>query len=401
MDFSDKYQYSSLGENQLRLLRPVHELSSHDLKFTVCHVLRDEATKYTAVSYAWGDESPTETIQLDGKVFFVRPHLWSCLFYLSRARPGIPSYMQWDHIWVDAICINQEDNSEKSSQVFSMHHTYAGAEVVSIWLGLVPFPKAPSHGSLRSAETILTYEDESFDWTDHLHELLNRPYWERFWVIQEFLLARRGHVYCSDNSISWQRLRKLLHTKTQAAPPNIFHDRKGHLEAISTISKTCLAAPILWARTTECWSNGALLNFKYRLHTLLILYRHAKCKDRRDRVFALLGLLRQKERQALERFFPDYSLEDDQVVVIALAHLMYFGHRTDSGNLYKAFRLSTNEEKERLLVRARRFPYSDGLEDRSSINGYLTDSSDESENGDETDSSDETQRSHEIDDIVN
>lgn len=282
-----------------------------------------------------------------------------------------------------------------------MHHTYAGAEVVSIWLGLVPFPKAPSHGSLQSAETILTYEDENFDWTDHLHELLNRPYWERFWVIQEFLLARRGHVYCSDNAISWQRLRKLLHTKTQAAPPNIFHDRKGHLEAISTISKTCSAAPILWARTTECWSNGALLNFKYRLHTLLILYRHAKCKDRRDRVFALLGLLRQKERQALERFFPDYSLEDDQVVVISLAHLMYFGHRTDSGNLYKAFRLSTNDEKERLLVRARSFPYSDGLEDRSSINSYLTDSSGESENGDETDSSDETQSSHEIDDIVN
>lgn len=73
MDPSDKYQYSSLGENQLRLLRPVHELSSRDLKFTVCHVSRDEATKYTAVSYAWGDESPTETIQLDGKVFLLGP----------------------------------------------------------------------------------------------------------------------------------------------------------------------------------------------------------------------------------------------------------------------------------------------------------------------------------------
>lgn len=401
MNPSDKYQYSSLGENQLRLLRPVHDLSSRDLKFTVCHVSRDEATKYTAVSYAWGNEEPTEKIHLDGKVFFVRPHLWSCLFYLCRARPEIPSYMQWDYIWVDAICINQEDNSEKSSQVFSMHYTYHRAEVVSIWLGLVPFPKALSHGALRSAETILTYEDENFDWADHLHELLNRPYWERFWVIQEFLLARRGHVYCSDKAISWQRLRQLLHMKTQDAPPNIFHDRKGHLKAISKISKTFSAAPILWARTTECWSNGALLNFKYRLHTLLILYRHAKCKDRRDRVFALLGLLRRKERQALERFFPDYSLDGDQVVVIALAHLMYFGYRADSADLWKAFGLSTNQEMKKLLARANRFPYSDGLEDRSSINGLLTDSSNETENDGETDGSDETQSSHGIDSIAN
>lgn len=401
MNSFDKYQYSSLGENQLRLLRPDHDLSSRELNFTVCHVSRDEAIKYTAVSYAWGSEEPTETIQLDGKVFLVRPHLWSCLFYLSRARPEIPSYMQWEHIWVDAISINQEDNSEKSSQVFSMHYTYHRAEVVSIWLGLVPFPKALSHGALRSAETILTYEDENFDWADHLQELLNRPYWERYWVIQEFLLARRGHVYCSDNAISWQRLRQLLHMKTQDAPPNIFHDRKGHLKAISTISKTCSAAPILWARTTECWSNGALLNFKYRLHTLLILYRHAKCKDRRDRVFALLGILRQEERQALERFFPDYSLDDDQVVVIALAHLMYFGHRTDSSNLYKAFDLNTNDELKGVLERARRFPYSDGLENRSSVDGFLTDSSDETENGDETDSGDETQSSHGIDSVAN
>lgn len=397
---SNKYQYSNLGENQVRLLRPVHDLSSRDLKFTVCHVSRDEAPRYTAVSYAWGNEEPTETIQLDGKVFLIRPHLWSCLFYLSRARPEIPSYMQWDQIWVDAICINQEDNSEKSSQVFSMHHTYAGAEVVSIWLGLVPLPKASSHGGLRSAERILTYEDENFDWTDHLHEILNRPYWERFWVIQEFLLARRGHVYCSDNAISWQRLRKLLQTNTRAAPPDLFHDYKGHLKAISSISKTCLAASILWARSTECWSDGSLLKFKYRLHTLMILYRHAKCKDRRDRVFALLGLVRRGERQALERFFPDYSLEDDQVVVIALAHLMHFGYRTDSGDLCEAFGLSTNEEMERLLARARRFPYSDGLEDPSFMNGHLPHSSDEPENSDETDSSDKTQSSRGIESIA-
>ena len=40
------------------------------------------------------------------------------------------------HLWVDAICINQNDAGEKSTQVPLMGSMYAGATAVIVWLGL-------------------------------------------------------------------------------------------------------------------------------------------------------------------------------------------------------------------------------------------------------------------------
>ncbi|KAF2026782.1 hypothetical protein EK21DRAFT_73498, partial [Setomelanomma holmii] len=38
-------------------------------------------------------------------------------------------------IWIDAICINQEDDLEKSSQVERMADVHAGADAMLLWLG--------------------------------------------------------------------------------------------------------------------------------------------------------------------------------------------------------------------------------------------------------------------------
>lgn len=41
-------------------------------------------------------------------------------------------------IWIDALCINQADNDEKSAQVSRMAQTYANAFRIIIWLGSFP-----------------------------------------------------------------------------------------------------------------------------------------------------------------------------------------------------------------------------------------------------------------------
>jgi len=38
-------------------------------------------------------------------------------------------------LWVDAICINQSDDTEKAVQVAEMHHIYQKATSVYVWLG--------------------------------------------------------------------------------------------------------------------------------------------------------------------------------------------------------------------------------------------------------------------------
>lgn len=75
---------------------------------------------------------------------------------------------------MDAICINQQNNMEKSDQVGLMDRTYSDAQVVSLWLGLVPVPESPLlRNMLPSQEEfdnghVVTLENDTFDWYDHL-----------------------------------------------------------------------------------------------------------------------------------------------------------------------------------------------------------------------------------------
>jgi len=162
-----KFTYSSLGSNELRLLRTIPGADDRDLRFDVP---RDTAPLYTAVSYTWGDDKPTEVVHLNGQIFHIRLNLWSCLYYLNLyARHEV-----WKHIWVDAICINQANDSKRNAQVRLMDKTYSNAACVSVWLGLVP---AAEKYMTIWPEPINTFDDEGFDWAESIVNLANRPYW--------------------------------------------------------------------------------------------------------------------------------------------------------------------------------------------------------------------------------
>lgn len=357
MDRPTNYRYAPLGPQELRLLRAVHEPKSRDLRFDLIHNSRGAAPRYTAVSYTWGDQEPTNTIRLEGKLFYVRPNLWSCLYYLSQAQRG--SKLGWDSIWVDAICINQQDDSEKSHQVSLMQQTYAKAQSVSVWLGLEPYPTEhaiPGFPSLEQYSNgfVGSYETDAFDWTDHLDELLNRPYWSRFWVIQEFLVGHDVHLYCSANMIDWQSLRDMLERRT-AIDALRSSSHQGFRETVETASKTHTAASLILARHPDMYPE-----LPSSLHELLIRHRSADCKDRRDRVFALLGLLSGEEHGVLSRFFPNYALTEDQVCTIALAHLIHFGGVTvtaSSGDIFQSLGVKERQARAGLLAHARYFDY--------------------------------------------
>jgi len=73
----------------------------------------DYALDYRAVSYEWGDPCYTDGILVDGKLFTVRANLWNFLAQARRER-------FFGTLWIDAICINQTDIEERSSQVAIM-----------------------------------------------------------------------------------------------------------------------------------------------------------------------------------------------------------------------------------------------------------------------------------------
>ncbi|OAG14674.1 hypothetical protein CC77DRAFT_896702, partial [Alternaria alternata] len=85
-------------------------------------------SSYYALSYCWGaNHSPVQII-CNSHPLLVTPNLHSVLFEYRRRETGIP-------LWVDAICIDQSNITERTSQVRMMDQIYSEAECVVVWLG--------------------------------------------------------------------------------------------------------------------------------------------------------------------------------------------------------------------------------------------------------------------------
>lgn len=106
------------------------------------------------------------------------------------------------------------------------------------------------------------------------------------------------------------------------------------------------------------------------LQDLLVNHHRSQCKDPRDRVFALLGLITSDERGLLGRFFPDYTMVEDHVLIITLAHLIQFGPlipeqqhldaiSADSDDLFLGLGVRSKERRALLLRRAAKIDYLD------------------------------------------
>jgi hypothetical protein len=350
------YPALALDSNQLRLLKPVPKANKRVLEFEILQVPRGVAPLYTAVSYTWGDARPSEVILLNGQIFHISVTLWSCLYYLCLHE----KLAGWTHIWVDAICINQDSLAEKSAQVRLMDETYQRAVCVSVWLGLVPVP-GEEQWRLNTYEPIRTLDMESFEWADHMSDLANRPYWSRFWVIQEFLLGGNVEIYCSGNQVNWLDFRQLLEYETDT---DLVGDTD-YLGAGNATADSYAALALVAGRHPDKHPE-----YLRPLHELLVEHHRSKSKDPRDRVFALLGLIPHDERRFLQRFFPDYSLSEEHVATIALGHVLFFNHgpelvTADSDALFLGLGIDHGASRRRLLKRAEDFDYigCDGLRD--------------------------------------
>lgn len=88
----------------------------------------NEKPEFTTLSYTWGERRPSQTIICDGHSIKVPRNCWLALQDFRRQFGGIT-------IWVDSICINQDDEEEKNVQIPLMGQIYASAHTGYIWLG--------------------------------------------------------------------------------------------------------------------------------------------------------------------------------------------------------------------------------------------------------------------------
>lgn len=126
----DGLSYSPLdsAKDQIRICR-LEPGSDGDL--IECELLTnslDDEPQYQALSYTWGDASNRQDISINGHKFAVTNNLYYALQHLR-------SETESKHLWIDAICINQNDIPERNEQVPRMREVYSQAQSVIVWLG--------------------------------------------------------------------------------------------------------------------------------------------------------------------------------------------------------------------------------------------------------------------------
>jgi Heterokaryon incompatibility protein (HET) len=167
---------------------------------------RDES--YEALSYYWGEVSgPIPPLRIhdrgDVQTIPLTRNLRSALRHLRFENST-------RRLWVDAICINQEDKKEKSFQIPYMGRIYSQARNVCVWLG---DPSSDSDLAFKLIESILQLSDLDHliddkctdDWAA-LSSLMKRDWFSRRWVVQEIAFARTATVHCGLISINWPDL---------------------------------------------------------------------------------------------------------------------------------------------------------------------------------------------------
>jgi hypothetical protein len=161
--------------------------------------------QYEALSYVLG---PTEmkSISLNGQSCDVRENLFDALVNLRHEN-------QQRTLWVDAICINQDDMKERNHRVSRMGSIYSQAEKVVAWLGLSDEFTVEALGFLQSFDpeteslTGFIFKNELADTEEGcrilegVRSISLRPYWTRLWIIQELQLASEAHAQCGKDCV--------------------------------------------------------------------------------------------------------------------------------------------------------------------------------------------------------
>lgn len=308
-----------LSSRHIRLITLYPGPWSSDLRCRVQQINLDDPDGsnpiHEALSYTWGDPNPSHTLFCNDGSFKIGNNLHSALLHLrSEQSPRV--------LWIDAICINQNDVPERNAQVRLMSEIYYEAGRVVIWLGESDETTLDGISMLQGLERRLTegrshkpskfdFEEPDFEmdetWNTEselslpLRNILQRPWFSRMWVLQESSLARAAMVLCGHHVITWETLFNACFYLNIAPRTEKFIDTS----IVDTMN-------FVWAQQSKFGEHDS---FRYHLldrsgyagllHLLSLTNQSAESTDARDKVYALLGLSREGLNGELA---PDYSL---------------------------------------------------------------------------------------------
>ncbi|KAE9363268.1 AAA-domain-containing protein [Stipitochalara longipes BDJ] len=284
---------------------------------------------YLALSYVWGDPLQREQILLDGHEFSVTRNLHRALLHLAESQEVA---LKGLCVWIDALCINQDDLEERSSQVKIMELIYSEAHAVCAYIGSPPSDMKvdaeidAAISWLKNVRSMKTSDLDEFNDADVgisapndeitycismlASKIFQESYWERMWVMQEIILAP---------SILWWYGRWTFGTRELHNMREIFSRSMSSTDALRLQSvfsdlsgEPPLPPRILWRITIMYTRLKILKEWRYdvirrplRLIDILTLAQSSRATDLRDKVYGILTLL---PKGLSAQIYPNYGL---------------------------------------------------------------------------------------------
>jgi hypothetical protein len=205
--------YRSLRPGCMRIvhLHPSSNPSDAIICSFTIHNIESYEYCYDAISHVWRPEGLPQkavTIQIaDGDHIFpidVLPNQEQALRQIRNDSHKVS-------LWIDALCINQQNEEERNDQIMRMPMIFGRASEVIVWLGdgdddtKTAMKFIPQLVDLKDFDRLLKSEETPAQ-CRVLVKLLENPYFSRRWVFLEVILARRAVVRCGAQCVPWEDL---------------------------------------------------------------------------------------------------------------------------------------------------------------------------------------------------
>lgn len=302
------YQYNRLptidgsDDVYIRLLCLPPGPRSGQIKCSLITTRLSQALEFDAVSYCWGPLLDRDFIYIAHE----KEHRGSAVGDALGVPNSIIPFLhcaRGQHnrrtrvLWIDSICINQNDPEERSREVLKMSKIYSKATNTISWLGpeqdssdgaisyAIDLARLLQQHISKNSETTTPDDEASHTVTtkvtlgdprlEALFAILDRPYFERAWIVQEVVVSDRVLLVCGDAVISWEQF-------------------------LGAFTYFVMATPWIW----EFYPTNRILLLYTLKHTgddfkdpaspnwlkVLVMLRAFRASDPRDKVYAYYGL---------------------------------------------------------------------------------------------------------------
>jgi hypothetical protein len=316
------YERQRLKTGEIRLLKIDWNAQEDKLRLETYPVKLSDQPNYDTISYVWGTAPASVEVDCNGGRLSISPTAYEMLLHLRLYRPDVSR-----PLWIDAICIHQNDLEEKETQVRLMPRIYVSATQVVVWMGpsipqtvtfMTDFPRVaklaedwtPTRMTTNSGWRGEGWPPEGHEFWTGLFSLLNQSWFKRLWTFQEIILASNAVLLCGENCVDADDFFNFVQKGRYEAQSYMNYT---HVDASFVAGKplvTDLAfidcSLIRWHRQVR--QDGLFemenVNIPLSLHEI----RHRSVQEQVDRVWAIAGLLSANLQEQLSSIV-DYSIQ--------------------------------------------------------------------------------------------